>query len=436
MENIELMHSGWVQLFVDPSIALWHLAWVHTPIVILCLIIAFRVRGQSGGLFIMAGVGLLLLHQWVSLLSYHAELFTVLVTVLPPRIGTAVMFGSLLVAYGLIGIGIMKPHLKLVIPDSRMQFWLNSALFVAVIIELCLMADKLFVSNAVSSERGLYSLAELAQLLSITILLAVVSCKHYQHATFARRAADTERQLEAMLSMFTAVKHDLNNDMQVVVGNAELAEILIENNGDVRKPVANIAQAANMAVERIEQLSVFSAAVETTPTAIDLNAVLRESTTRILAEIPSIVTLRTDLAHLPIRIMADRYLLGLSLSYLIRQAVKTMEHGGEIVVRTRDVSRENTKPGMAVVMAEVFIVRGLSSPSTEKSRLSEKIEHSHIQVLKQGISTTKALVERSGAVTVGQSLSPGRSLISMGFLSEPVTRCVTSVSAALPNANA
>jgi len=376
--------------------------------------VSFTVRAQSGALLILIGVGITLFHQLILLIA-QLEPFTVWLAFLDSSIGMLMLFGGKVVAYGLIGVGVLKPQNHAGLSSQRIQYGLSVALFIFVVIDVCWLADAI----AGPAGTGLFALPpHIFTLISLMLLLAIVTVRHVHNRSVSRNTAASERQIEAMMSMLAAVKHDLNNDMQVVIGNAELAAMTIQNKGDASEPVLKISNAATLAIERIEQLSVFSQAGNIGLNAIDLNAVLRECATKLASEIPATITLRLELEHLPMRVTADRYLLSLTLAYLIRQAVETMEHGGEIVVRSCDLSHRKRHPEKLMVNAEVLIVRALSGatktakPSTEEKRLAND------KLLNLALSTTKALVERSGAVSVNHSKASVESLINMGFVSE------------------
>jgi len=396
--------EGLVTMALDTA---WHLA-----VLVVCLCVAFRVRAQSGALLIMVGVGMTLLRQIVVLLV-QLEPFTRWLAFVNSDIGILMVFGVKVAAYGLIGVGVLKPQSHAGVTSRRIQFWLSVALFVSIVVDVCLLADAV----AGPEGTGLFALpAHSFALVSLMLLLAIVTVRHVHNSSVSCKTAASERQIEAMMSMLAAVKHDLNNDMQVVIGNAELAAMTIQKKGDASKPVTNIADAASMAIERIDQLSVFSQASDSGLNAIDLNAVLRECATKLTSEMPGSVTLRLELEHLPTRVTADRYLLSLTLAYLIRQAVKTMEYGGEIVISSCDVSQQKRLSGKSVVSAEVFIARtaNVAKLSTDQKRLAND------KLFSLTLSTTKALVERSGAVSVNHSTAPvsGASLINMGFFNE------------------
>ena len=258
--------------------------------------------------------------------------------------------------------------------------------------------------------------------LSLIIIALVISGKYQRNRQSNREEAARERQLQAMLSMFMVVKHELHNDMQVVMGNAELASMMLESGGAARKPVENINEAAALAIDRIQQLSVFSTSMQSAPAAVDINALLRETTARLSSELPPRVELRLELEPLQTRILADRNLLSLSLSYLIRLAVKTLSHGGEIVVRTRQASDDHVGNGLIMATTEIFVVRGCNA-DCNPSQVSQDKQHDKFErVLTEARNTTQALVERSGAyVLVGPFAPDSESLIKIGFLAANVT---------------
>ncbi len=253
---------------------------------------------------------------------------------------------------------------------------------------------------------------------SVAFVASAWLLRYFHQSVSQKIASNSERQLQAMLSMFRVVKHELNNDMQVVVGNAELASMMLESEASAEKPVENIREAATLAIDRIQQLTVFSSSGHTELSVVDLNAVLRETVARLTNEMPAIVMFRLELEQLPERIMADRSLLSLSLSYLIRLAGKSLFHGGEIVVRTCYLNGAGNSPGEVSVTSEIFMIRGLSGAGDELGLASRDDDRRlrFARVLEQAQVTTTALVERSGATVMkGSQSTSNESLIKMGF---------------------
>lgn len=428
MDVILVQEVSLMGLKIDPNIEFFDALTQHLPPIAIYLGIAFMVRRQMGGGWVAFGVALLLFRELFCIFVHYDGAYSALELVGPDLL-VPLMYGTLILGFGFVGIGIMQPHQNPLRDATRMARCLKALLIASITIELGLLINRLSINN---SDALVNSIHESFHLTSLTLFVAVIGLRQYHDSKIPLETAEGQRQLDAMTSMFSAVKHDLNNDMQVVVGNAELAEILINSGSDVEKPISNISSAASIAIERIEQLSVFNATARPALLAIDLNAVLRQSMAKLVNEVPAIVTLKMELSYLPVRVMADRYLLSLSLTHMIRRALKNMQYGGEIVIRTQDMSATRNRQGNAVINAEVFIVRVLAPPVGD-SQTTKPLTHAEEgrNELECGVATTKSLVERSGAISVVHSLSPDEYLFTMEFISEasvvePVSAHVTA----------
>lgn len=297
-----------------------------------------------------------------------------------------------------------------------------AALIIALCLGVCALGLRLWSPDILWLDA---SVQNTLHALSLMLIALVISGKSQRNRQCTRDKAARDRQLQAMLSMFMVVKHELHNDMQVVMGNAELASMMLETGGTPRKPVDNINEAAALAIDRIQQLSVFSASMKSAPAAVDINALLRETTARLYTELPAIVGLRLELEPLHSRILVDRNLLSLSLSYLIRLIVKSLTHGGEIVVKTRNASA-CANNALIVATTEIIVVRGLSRFDNASDQSVEgKQQDKFVRVLTEARNTTQALVERSGAyVMMGPVAHSNESLIKIGFVAAPVVSSI------------
>lgn len=170
-------------------------------------------------------------------------------------------------------------------------------------------------------------------------------------------------EAEFMNNLFRGVKHKLNDDMQVVVGCAELAEELGRNGGDAREHVRSIALAASKAIERIEQLAALNAVGQASFAPVDLNALLCANIKILQAGLPPIVTLKLELEPLSTPVKADPVQLGLSLSHVVRSAAVNMPYGGEIIVSTLDGHRRS-RDNSSRVIAQVLAIKAISTVNT------------------------------------------------------------------------
>ena len=241
-------------------------------------------------------------------------------------------------------------------------------------------------------------------LLSVILLISIVISNYVYQVREDRRESGSEEQIAARLSMLRDIKHKLDNDMQVVLGNSELAQIRVLGKDDQLRPVLNITAAANDAVERIEELSALSSFGSANPEPFNLNAMLRQKMARLAGEISPMVNLRLELEYLTSQVIADRHLLSLSLSNLVRQMAVSLQYGGEIVIKIYQDS-DTANGFQSQVCAEVCISRAFNH-----SIPKEQIAFSH-----ECLITSTALVERSGADNVHFSHTDNGCLFSMTF---------------------
>jgi len=230
---------------------------------------------------------------------------------------------------------------------------------------------------------------EAALHMAFLVALAGVFFVHKVHQKKLRQGAESnQEQIDAMFNMIGIVKHKLNNDMQVVLGNAELAEILLDAGGNASKAVQNVSDAAYNANERIEQLAVINAMRNSVPT--------------------------------------DKSLLCLSLTHLIRQASINMSPGGGVIVRTRKCEYNNSPSEQSdFIIAEIHMgcIRINGSSNDDVVEAPDCVNLSHFaDALQTDFDTSKAIVERSGVQSVRLSRTNDESLFSMRFYTSAQTK--------------
>lgn len=288
----------------------------------------------------------------------------------------------------------------------------SGILIVAIVIQAALLLLSFSTTQVPLLSEGFVRIFYATSLFTLALLLFT---RWNERRLTALEKEKQARQSEDIWSLFSGVRHRLNNDMQIVMGNAELAQILIDSNGDIEKPLENISLATSDAIERIEQLAVFTTSGRGYLKPVDLNAMLREKTARLVSEIPAIVSLQLELGTLTSRVMADLYLLALGLSHLLRESSKMMRNGGELVVKTCDFST-NELEEPTIMRLEIYINFALHQATQNgASSVSDRFEKTR---WKSVISLTQALAERSGASNVVVSGTKEQSVVSMNFRSE------------------
>ena len=241
----------------------------------------------------------------------------------------------------------------------------------------------------------------------LVLLLCIVIAKYVARTRRSNNLRMSRIQRDAILSLSDTIRHRLNNDMQVVLGNAELAQILINNEGNLMKPLQNIAEAADDAIERIEALAVVGSTGTTEPDLIDLNAVLRESTARLVSEIPSTVKLKLELEQLSSRVTANRFLLGLGFTHLVTQASDILRGGVDIAIKSTDVPANDTDRQARVLVEVCMLYASISS-----------VDADDIRALEDCLVTTKVLIERAWARNVRLFFSNDGCQMSFRFTKE------------------
>ena len=241
----------------------------------------------------------------------------------------------------------------------------------------------------------------------LVLLLCIVIAKYVARTRRSNNLRMSRIQRDAILSLSDTIRHRLNNDMQVVLGNAELAQILINNEGNLMKPLQNIAEAADDAIERIEALAVVGSTGTTEPDLIDLNAVLRESTARLVSEIPSTAKLKLELEQLSSRVTANRFLLGLGFTHLVTQASDVLRGGVDIAIKSTDVPANDTDRQARVLVEVCMLYASISS-----------VDADDIRALEDCLVTTKVLIERAWARNVRLFFSNDGCQMSFRFTTE------------------
>ncbi|MDB3935535.1 hypothetical protein N9383_02305 [Granulosicoccus sp.] len=290
------------------------------------------------------------------------------------------------------------------IDKKRVSHCLDIALTTVVVAQIALYVNELSGGLVINPDSVA---AKILIPLLLALLLCIVIAKRFARA---RRSSYTETSrihLDAMVSLSGIIRHRLNNDMQVVLGNAELAQILVKHEGNLLKPLQNITEATDAAIERIEALAVVGRTGTSEPDPIDLNAVLRESMARLVSEIPSTARLRLELEPLSSRVFADRFLLSLSLAHLVTQASGILRKGVDVAIRSTEIVDNDTNKQSQVQVELWMLFTSIQS-----------VDVKDVEALEDCLVTTKALVERSSAQNVKLSFSNNGCCMSFRLTTE------------------
>jgi signal transduction histidine kinase len=143
------------------------------------------------------------------------------------------------------------------------------------------------------------------------------------------------RKLEALGQLAGGVAHDFNNVMNVIISNVQLLEHEI-GAGELPRLKA-IRQAAEQAVALNRQLFTFSRRQQLHPKALNLNALVHQSSSLLQSLVGSQVELVFNLETNVWEVMADPDQMAQVLMNLCVNARDAMPRGGTITIQTRNV---------------------------------------------------------------------------------------------------
>lgn len=163
---------------------------------------------------------------------------------------------------------------------------------------------------------------------------------HVQDITDRKRAAAAMLQssrMEATATLAGGIAHDFNNLMAAVLGNAELLQMRYADDEGARRPLADIAGAAQRAADLTHQMLAFARGGKYETRLTDLNAIARENAAALSGELPAGVEFRQHLGKGLWPVHGDPTQLSQVVGNLCRNAVEATEGGGTISVATRNL---------------------------------------------------------------------------------------------------
>ena len=143
-------------------------------------------------------------------------------------------------------------------------------------------------------------------------------------------------KLQALGEMAAGVAHDFNNVLSAILGRAQMLELMLKDQEQVRS-VQVIAKAALDGADTVRRIQAFAKdKPETELGPVALNPIVRDAIDRAapLVATPSrVVETLLDLGEVPM-VLGDAAELREALTNLIHNALDAMPHGGRLTVRT------------------------------------------------------------------------------------------------------
>jgi signal transduction histidine kinase len=206
-------------------------------------------------------------------------------------------------------------------------------------------------------------------------------------------------RLAILSQMASKVGHELRNPLAAIKNAAYFLNIVLEEPDPKVKEMLEILERKVNTCERI--ISSLLDFGRTKPPAwqkVDINDIIKEALSR--ATVPPNVEVVSQLDEtLPI-IRADPNQLGQAFGSIILNAIQAMPEGGQLVVKTAEVS-ENLPQSEWVAIS--FADTGVGIPKENLDKLFEPLFTTKAKGIGLGLAVTKTLVEGHGGTIEVQS---------------------------------
>jgi PAS domain S-box-containing protein len=146
------------------------------------------------------------------------------------------------------------------------------------------------------------------------------------------------QKLEAIGQLAGGVAHDFNNILAAIIGFGSLVHMKMAREDPLRHYIDEILAASKRAASITQRLLAFSRKQIIRPQEVDLNEIIRFSLRMLHRLLRADIELITDLAPVPLVIMADSVQIDQVLLNLTSNARDAMPDGGRLTIRTEQVS--------------------------------------------------------------------------------------------------
>lgn len=231
------------------------------------------------------------------------------------RKGAVLTFLGILAAFSIAGIllvnGVMPPP----DPESWNQlsagYWLRQ-IIIFIVLGITLLLTQLYINE------HLIALSEKARLMA-------------EQELKQRAILEESRRMEALSRLSGGIAHDFNNTLVVMLGNAEIALMDLDDKSQTRESIEKIIAAGSSASEMTRQLLTIGRKDESAPEFIVLEKLLSRLVSSLTRLMPNHILLEYDISGTPC-IFADPVMFERAFINLVLNARDAMPNGGMISV--------------------------------------------------------------------------------------------------------
>lgn len=218
----------------------------------------------------------------------------------------------------------------------------------------------------------------------------------------AQRALERSQRLEALAQLAGGMAHDFNNNLMLIMNNAELIEAERGTSERVRGHAEAILGTAEAAARTIRQLLTLGRKQPPSPEAIRVRDLLRNCEQSIARLLPSNVRLQVESKTGELEVFADPGRLHQALLNLASNARDAMPEGGKLLIVAERVTLREPPPGADVAPGDYVCIRctdtGGGIDEATQSRIFEPFfttkEQTHGSGL--GLAVVRSTVDEAG----------------------------------------
>ncbi|NIR46177.1 MAG: PAS domain S-box protein [Gemmatimonadetes bacterium] len=163
-----------------------------------------------------------------------------------------------------------------------------------------------------------------------------------EHASLERQLQQAQK-MEAVGRLAGGVAHDFGSVLTAINGYVERASRRLDEDDPARSDLQGVLRACDRGSDLIRRLLVFSRRREGKPEALDLDALVAETSGMLRRVIGDDIRLVMDLQAEPGRVIADRSQMEQVLLNLAVNSREAMPEGGELRIRTREVTLDDSQ---------------------------------------------------------------------------------------------
>jgi len=218
------------------------------------------------------------------------------------------------------------------------------------------------------------------------------------------------QKLESIGILAGGIAHDFNNRLSVILGNAQLARMTLQNKGNIEKYLKNIENGAVLATTLTQQLLTFSRGGEPVKKIHSIKELIKEAVELSLSGSKSSCTFNFPADLWAVEV--DEGQLVQVINNLIINADQAMADGGKVEVIAKNIPKRKKRPHVALKTGfyiKVSIIdHGIGIPPDDMDRIFDPYFTTKQKGSGLGLAVAYSIIKKhNGVLTVESNLGEG-----------------------------